>query len=123
MGWGELGVGKSIKGTPLTVAGKVHASGLGMHAPAKVRISFPATFKTFSGSCGIDDEEQGHGSVAFKILDGEKVLFSSPVVHGGSPALDFSVSVEGLSGLTLVVEDGGDGMVSDHGDWLDLKLR
>ncbi len=123
MGWGELGVNRSIKGNTLVVGGKAYGSGLGTHAPARVNISFPATFKTLTGFCGLDDEDGPDGSVVFVILDKEKVLFKSPIVRGGNPALPFSVSVEGLSALTLVVEDGGDGMGYDHGDWVDLKLN
>jgi hypothetical protein len=123
VGWGVLGVNKSIKGNTLVIGGKAYASGLGTHAPSRVNISFPATFKTLTGFCGVDEEDGASGTVVFRVLDKEKVLFESPVVRGGTPALPFSVNVEGLSSLTLVVEDGGDGFAFDHGDWVDLKLQ
>lgn len=123
MGWGQLGVNKSIKGNTLVIGGKAYGSGLGTHAPARVSIRFPATFKTLTGFCGLDDEDGPGGSVVFVILDKDKELFKSTLVRGGEPALPFSVSVEGLSTVTLVVEDGGDGMAYDHGDWVDLKLN
>lgn len=123
VGWGELGVNKSIKGNTLVIGGKAYASGLGTHSPSRVTISFPATFKTLTGLCGLDEEDGPSGTVVFSILDKEKVLFQSPIVRGGTPALPFSVNVEGLSALTLLVEDGGDGIDFDHGDWVDLKLK
>ena len=44
-------------------------------------------------------------------------------MKGRMKAADFSVPVTGLTGLTLLVEDGGDGINSDHADWVNLNLK
>jgi hypothetical protein len=113
----------NISEDALSVGGRRYQTGFGTHAISRIEISFPARYKTFTGSCGVDDEVQTRGSVVFKILNGEKVLFESPLMKGGMKAADFSVPVDGLSSLALIVGDGGDDDHFDHADWVDLKLR
>ena len=113
----------SVEENPLSVGGRRYRTGFGTHAISRIEISFPAKYKTFTGSCGVDDEVQNHGSVVFKILDGEKILFESPLMKGKMKAADFSVPVDGLTSLALTVGDGGDGDHFDHADWVDLNLK
>lgn len=121
-GWGTLQYDKSVTGAALAIAGKTYASGLGTHAFSRITLTFPSTHKKFSGRCGINDQPGNPGSAIFKVLNGDKVLFESKKLTGGAAAADFSVNVTGLSRLTLVVEEAGDGFASDHADWVDLKL-
>jgi NPCBM/NEW2 domain len=113
----------SVGEKPLSIGKRGYETGFGTHASSRIEISFPSKYRTFTGSCGVDDEVQDHGSVVFKILDGEKVLFESRLMKGGMRAADFSVPVDGLTGLTLIVDDGGDGNHHDHSDWVDLRLK
>jgi len=126
IGWGTPQLNRSVLGTPLSIGGQEYQTGFGTCAISRIEISFPAKYKAFTGSCGIDDVFQDRGSlgsVVFKVLHGEKVLFESPLMKGRMKAVDFSVPVTGLTSLTLLVEDGGDGINSDHADWVDLRLK
>jgi NPCBM/NEW2 domain len=126
IGWGTPQLNRSVIGTPLSIGGQGYETGFGTCAVSRIEISFPAKYKTFTGSCGIDDVFKGResaGSVVFWILDGEKVLFKSPLMRGRMKAVDFSVPVTGLTGLTLFVDDGGDGIISDHADWVNLNVK
>ena len=122
-GWGTAHLNNSVFGKPLSIGGQAYQTGFGTHAISRIEISFPAKYKTFTGSCGVDDEVQNRGSVVFKVLDGEKVLFESPLMKGKMKAADFSVPVNGLTSLILIVENGGDGIDSDHADWVNLNLK
>lgn len=125
IGWGTPQLNRSVIGTPLSIGGQGYQTGFGTCAISRIEISFPAKYKTFTGSCGIDDVFKGHeslGSVVFWILKDEKVLFKSPLMRGRMKAVNFSVPVTGLTGLTLYVDDGGDGITSDHADWVNLNL-
>jgi hypothetical protein len=113
----------SVEEHPFSVGGRKYQTGFGTHAISRIEISFPAKYKTFTGSCGVDDEVQSRGSVVFKILDGEKVLFESSLMRGGMKAADFTVPVDGLTSLSLLVGDGGDDDHFDHADWVDLNLK
>ena len=126
IGWGTPQLNRSVIGTLLSIGGQGYQTGFGTCAVSRIEISFPGKYKAFTGSCGIDDvfQERGSmGSVVFKILHGEKVLFESTLMKGRMKAVDFSVPVTGLTSLTLLVEDGGDGNNSDHADWVDLNLK
>jgi hypothetical protein len=122
-GWGTPQLNQSVMGRPLTIAGAAYRSGIGTHAISRIEISFSPKFKTFSGACGVDGFVETRGSIVCKVADGDRVLFTSPLLKGGMKAASFSVPVEGLSRLTLSVEDGGDNMDSDHADWVDLQLK
>jgi hypothetical protein len=121
--WGTAHLNVSVYGKPLSIGGQAYQTGFGTHATSRIEISFPAEYKTFTGSCGVDDEVDEHGSVVFKVLDGEKVLFESPLMRGRMKAADFSAPVNGLKSLTLIVENGGDNINSDHADWVNLNLK
>lgn len=126
LGWGTPQLNRSVLGTPLSIGGRGFETGFGTCPISRIEISFPDKYKTFSGSCGVDDAMQARGSVGtvvFKVLHGEKVLFESPLMKGRMNAADFSVPVKGLTGVTLLVEDGGDGINSDHADWVNLNLK
>lgn len=126
IGWGTPQLNRSVIGTPLSIGGQGYETGFGTCAVSRIEISFPTKYKTFTGSCGIDDvfkNRESLGSVVFKVLNGEQVLFESPLMRGKMKAMDFSVPVTGLSSLILLVEDGGDGISSDHADWVNLALK
>jgi len=122
-GWGTPQLNRTVSGRPLSIGGQRYQTGFGTHSISRIEISFPGKYSTFAGSCGIDDEVQERGTAVFKILDRGKVLFASPLMKGKMKALDFSVPVNGLTSLTLNVENGGDTIDSDHADWVDLNLK
>jgi hypothetical protein len=122
-GWGTPQLDLSVMGRPLTIAGESYPSGIGTHAISRIEISFPPKFKTLSGACGVDEFFKNVGSIVCKVADGDKVLFSSPLLKGGMKAASFSVPVDGLSKLMLSVGDGGDDINGDHADWVNLRLK
>jgi hypothetical protein len=113
----------SVSEKPLSIGGQGYPTGFGTHSTSRIEISFPDKYKTLTGSCGVDDEVQNHGSVVFKVLDGKKVLFESALMKGKMKAADFSVPVNGMTGLSLIVENGGDDDHFDHADWVNLNLK
>jgi len=121
-GWGDLGIDKSAGGAPLSVGGKLHSRGLGTHAPSQIALDLRRPYSVLAGACGIDDEVGENGSVVFKIVSEGRNLYQSSVLRGSSPEEVFSIPVEGLSRIHLLVEDGGDNMNHDHADWLHLFL-
>jgi len=122
-GFGAPQLDLNVMGRPIMIGGQPYGSGIGTHAISHIEVSFPAKFKEFSGACGVDGFVGTNGSIVCKVLDGDKVLFTSPLLKGGMKAAPFSVPVNGLSKLTLSVEDGGNGITSDNADWVDLKLK
>ncbi|HEY3122800.1 MAG TPA: NPCBM/NEW2 domain-containing protein [Thermoanaerobaculia bacterium] len=121
--WGKPQLNHSVMGKPLSIAGQKYLAGLGTHAASRIRIAFKPEFKSFSGFCGVDDWVGTGGSVVFKIRSDGKELFATPLLRGGMRPVEFSIPVEGLSSLVLLVENGDGNRDGDHADWVDLSLR
>jgi hypothetical protein len=130
VGRGILGINKSFSGKPLTLAGKVYPSGLGAHAPSTLIYAIPKGSKRFVSIVGLDDEVKTDtsASVVFRIVGDVKEMGEQPVVLAESPRLDnvhirtwsFDVELDPrFREIQLVVTDAGDGMSSDHADWVD----
>jgi len=66
---------------------------------------------------GVDDEQNGAGTVTFQVLADGRSLATTPVIHGRDKATAIDADVTGAQALELVVGDGGDGNGNDHGDW------
>ncbi len=118
-----LGVNKSAGGSPLRIAGRRYARGLGMCANAHVTYFLGGGYDTFSAEIGIDDETRGKGSVVFKISADDTLMFKSDVLHAGEPPQPLKVSIKDRKLLTLSVESAGDGIEGDHADWGDAHLQ
>nr|BFF21233.1 NPCBM/NEW2 domain-containing protein [Promicromonospora thailandica] len=123
-GWMEPTVDQSVGGgSPLTVAGTVHGSGIGVASPSHVRYYLGGACGALSGRVGIDDVvgtvgPEG-GTATFDVVGDGAVLWSSGTVERGA-AVPFDVDVTGVRDLRLRVGDAGDGGYNDRADWLSL---
>jgi beta-galactosidase GanA len=122
-GWGPVerdtsnGEQAAGDGRPMTIAGRTYAKGLGTNAVSDVQIYLGGRCTHFTAATGVDDEQNGAGSVAFEVLADGRSLATTPVLRGRQPAATIDVDVTGAQALELVVSDGGDGNGNDHGDW------
>ncbi len=119
---GELHRDASVEGKPLTIAGKAHASGLGTHATSEIPVTVPEGTARFTGAAGVDDSAgEGKGSVKFRILSGDAVLWESPAMKSGDAPAAFDIPVPSTlyRKLYLQADDLGD-RDFDHADWVDL---
>ncbi|GAA3463185.1 hypothetical protein GCM10018963_51980 [Saccharothrix longispora] len=127
-GWGPVerdrsnGEASGGDGGPLTIAGVVHAKGLGVHAPSEVAVHLGGACRSFGAVLGLDDETTSPGSVVFQVVGDGRVLHDSGVVRGGEPGRAASVDTTGVRTLVLRVTDAGDGRNFDHADWADARL-
>lgn len=127
-GWGPVERDRSNgeqalgDGRALTVGGTAFAKGLGTHAAGAVTYYLGGACKSFRTGVGVDDEVGAAGSVTFEVhVDGVKVADSGRVTGAGGVAELTAPVTEALE-LTLVVTDGGDGVIHDHADWLTPRL-
>jgi hypothetical protein len=129
-GWGKLGVNKSVEGKPLTVEGRRYERGLGCHAKSLLVYRIPAGAKRFVAVVGLDDEKKSdpRSSVAFEVCGDVKEMGEAPVLLAKSPVLPvrtirswaFNVELNTrFKELRLVITDAGDGIASDHADWVN----
>jgi alpha-galactosidase len=121
-GWGQPHAGKSVEGHALSIGKQPFAHGIGTHANSTFRLDLGGKAEKFTASVGVDDEVGNKGSVVFRLIGDGKTLWESELMRGGTPAKTVSVDLHGVRKLTLAVDDGGDGMDSDHADWADVQV-
>ncbi|GGM17454.1 NPCBM/NEW2 domain-containing protein [Promicromonospora citrea] len=126
-GWLEPTVDASVGGgSPLTVAGVVHETGLGVASASVVRYHLGGACTGLAGAVGIDDVvdtvgPEG-GTATFAVVGDGALLWSSGTVERGA-AVPFDLDVTGVRDLSLRVADAGDGGYNDRADWLSLTAR
>lgn len=113
---------RSCDGKPITIAGKVYTTGIGTHANSEWSIPINRNGVRFHAWVGVDDEQEGKGSVRFQVIADGKILADTGVMKGNDPAKEISVDLKGVRNLELNVDDGGDGINYDHADWADATL-
>ncbi|MEU4244046.1 NPCBM/NEW2 domain-containing protein [Actinoplanes sp. NPDC026619] len=122
-GWGpverDTSNGEQVAGDgkTITIAGQAYPKGLGTNAVSDVQVYLGGNCTRFTAAAGVDDEQNGAGTVTFEVLADGRALATTPVLKGRQPAAAIDVDVTGAQALELVVGDGGDGNGSDHGDW------
>jgi hypothetical protein len=127
-GWGPVernlsnGEAAAGDGKPITVAGTVYASGVGVHAPSAVSLYLAGHCGRLTATVGLDDEVGADGSVAFSVLADGTAVYSSPLVTGASAGVPIDVDIRGASIVELIVSDGGNGTALDHADWADARV-
>ncbi len=121
-GWGPVERDTSVgeqdagDGNPITIAGAVHAKGLGTHAASRIGYYLGTHCTRFTASAGIDDEVGDQGHAAFEVW-GDGVLLANAEASGNGPAVPVDVDVTGVELLELRTETTPDGPNYDHTDW------
>ncbi|HBB91808.1 MAG TPA: alpha-galactosidase [Bacteroidales bacterium] len=119
-GWGKAQADRSVTGKNLIIAGQKFEFGVGTHANSIIRLSLNRKPVRFTAKVGMDDATMGApGSVSFVVLGDGKVLWESPVMKPGTPALSVDIEIKKIKTLLLEVRDGGDGIAYDHGNWAE----
>ena len=108
-------------GVRLRMGDKSWAKGLGVHSRSVISVAIGANTR-FLAQAGIDNEVGRAGSGQFQVwADGTK-LFESSVRHGGDAPVPVWLDIAGRKTLSLIMLDGGDGGVYDHGDWANARM-
>jgi hypothetical protein len=118
---------RSVLGDELRAGGAQYRRGIGMHAPSLLTFALDGSYRALRGRVAIDDSTlvnptSARGSVVFRVRADGKVLWESPLVRGGDPALVLpALELSGKRELALEVDPAGD-FAGDRADWLDLVL-
>jgi hypothetical protein len=120
-GWGQVRRNRSIMEKPMTLGGKTYLRGIGAHALSRIVYRLPEGHGTFAATIGKDQEVPG-GSVTFAVQADGREIFRSAVFRNDTPPQEISLPITGARTMTLIVEDAGDGIGADHGDWAEARL-
>jgi len=124
VGWGSLGIDRSVQGQPLRIGDRGFARGLGTHANSELVFDLDGRYETFACWVGVDAEMEQFGKSAeiFKVLVDGVEAFNSGVMSNTTPARQIAVSLHGARELRLVVLAAGIGIDGDHADWTEPIL-
>ncbi|MCB8932906.1 MAG: NPCBM/NEW2 domain-containing protein [Fimbriimonadaceae bacterium] len=123
-GWGSPVQNRSVTNQPLSIAGRTFDKGLGTHAISTFKIRLDGKATRFHAFCGVDDDAgSANASVVFHVLGDGKELWKSPRLSWKQPPVEASVPLRGVKILSLVVDDAGDGIDFDHGDWAEATIE
>jgi putative membrane-bound dehydrogenase-like protein len=121
-GWNKPQADRTVQGQPLVIAKKTYAKGFGTHAVSELWLALDGRVDGFTAEVGLDDEQNGSGSVEFAVVGDGKLLWRSEVMGSGEKAKRVDVRLAGVKTLLLYVSDGGDGTGNDHADWADATF-
>jgi len=117
-GWGKPQIDKSVTEKEMLIAGKKYEFGVGTHANSTIRIGLGMKTVRFQAEVGLDDQALNtDGSVIFKVIGDNAVLWESPVMKAGMPAVPVNLEIKKVKILVLNVTDAGNGIDYDHADW------
>ncbi len=123
-GWGRPIANRSIQDQPITIAGQQYDHGVGTHATSSMWINLQGGSTRFTATVGVDDEVgAGRGSVEFRVMADDEMLFRSGIMKAGDAAKQVDVDLTLKQTLLLLVKSAGDGVDYDHGNWANAEFQ
>ncbi|MFF2331622.1 MULTISPECIES: sigma-70 family RNA polymerase sigma factor [unclassified Streptomyces] len=107
----------------LSIGGTPYAHGVTVHSKSSITIQLNRQCTRYEAMVGIDDLSLGRGSVRFSVLGGDgTLLWQSPVVNGGDPAVPVGVGLTGQEKIRLVVQRERPGGGAVLADWAESAI-
>ena len=120
-GWRTVQLNHSIKGQTMTMGGQMFHRGIGTHAFSRIVYKCPEDHDIFAATIGCDQKALV-GSLVFVVEGDGKELFRSPIFQAESDPMNIKVPIGGTNEIALIVEDGGDRINADHGNWANARF-
>ncbi len=123
-GWRQMRCGVSVIETPLCLAGKTYATGLGTHADSRIRVRLPAAGKRITGLCGVDNHDHARRHalpITFAIGAGNRRLWTSEPRKVSDKPARFAVDLGGAREFELIATSASYGCAPAN--WADLKVE
>ena len=131
-GWGVIGWNQSCwKDDPtLRLGTKTYTHGLGAHSPSRFDFMLDGGNRVLRAGIGVHPiplarRQPGwpKGSACFYVVGDGKTLYKSPVLRETDGPRTISVPLKGVRLLSLVTDDGGDGIFDDLCNWGNVRLE
>jgi putative heme-binding domain-containing protein len=122
-GWNTPKADQTVSGgRPLSIAKKTYAKGFGTHSVSELWLQLDGKATRFTAEVGLDDAQNGSGTVEFVVVGDGAVLYRSGVMCSGEEAKKIDLKLAGVERLLLHVSDAGDGTGNDHADWAEARI-
>lgn len=105
----------SLDGDPLAIGDKTYQRGIGSHANSEMTFFLNGEYKRFYAEVGA---QRGVGAtIRFTVFADDESVFESGMMGKNQPPKVVDLDLSGVSEIRLVIDDGGNGIGSDHGNW------
>ncbi len=118
--WEELN-GEITLITTFSGMGRLYKKAVYAEAPSEIVYDLGGKYKTFAAAAGLGTNSR-KSSVEFCVLVDDRQRYKSPLFRCGMAVLPVVVDVSGGKKLSLVVTDGGDGLIDDYSWWTEARL-
>lgn len=120
-GWGKAKTNKNVNGSFITIAGEEISRGIGTHAESELVFDIPKEYRFFRSVIGIDDKACEKGTVQFKVLLDEIVVYISPIMKHGK-FVGIEIPLKNAKRITLLAEKATNGISCDWANWGYARL-
>lgn len=93
--------------------------GISAHAPSELIFEINRKYKRFTAKVGVWADCRG--TVGFEVYGDNRLIYKSKVLTG-TERENIDISIEGVTTLRLVANDGGDGKSFDGSIWFDPRI-
>lgn len=116
------GEGNPADGSPMSVAGVHHPTGLGVCAPSDVVWALDGRPAQLVTSVGVDDESPATARATCSVI-GDGHALATVEIAAGEPDRTLVVDLTGITELRLVVAPPPHGRAPAHVDWIAPQIR
>ncbi|MEU6278454.1 sigma-70 family RNA polymerase sigma factor [Streptomyces populi] len=106
----------------MNIADTPYAHGVTVHGRSSVTIDLNRDCDAYDAMAGVDDLTRGLGELRFSVYADGSLLWRSPLVEGGDPAVPVHVDLVGRRTVRLVVEPRSPFEPASLGDWAESKF-
>jgi len=112
----------NMRGDSMLINRKYYKHGIGVESTSVIPFYIKGQATSFSCTIGADDKANKFIPLTFYILGDGKILYQSPEMIQGDPAIFVEVDLKGIQRMGLLVTGRGSGYPKNLGDWADPKI-
>ncbi|QEH36856.1 NPCBM/NEW2 domain protein [Aquisphaera giovannonii] len=114
---------RTVEGHGFVLQGRSFDRGIGTQSRTYMAYALKPGDRRFQAMVGVDDAAGPLGSVVFRVItDGNRVLFTSPVMSSRDDPRPIDVDVSSAKFVILVTDFGERGDVRDIADWIEARI-
>lgn len=122
---------RDLSGRPLRDSSGIIEKGLAMHATSQATFRWDKSPAQFISSIALAPPSEpglpNPGQAIAKVMTMKagklETMYTSPILSSKTQPQDFSVSLEGVELIVLIVDAGPNGTLGDHVLWLDTRVH
>lgn len=112
----------NMRGDSMLINRKHYKHGIGVESTSVIPFYIKGQATSFSCIIGADDKANKLIPLTFFILGDGKILYQSPEMIQGDPAISVEVDLKGIQRMGLLVTGRGSGYPKNLGNWANPKI-